>query len=90
MAALPLNSDQMLIFGGNTQKTFMLEDTTADVNPQTGQANVRTCFKSLVLPSKFASSCDFYYRSFDGYHYAIDASQKFLHMYKEREQEWEG
>ena len=43
VAAIPLGSDQMMIFGGQTTKTFMLEDTRADVNPSTGQANVRTC-----------------------------------------------
>ena len=90
VAAIPLGPDQMLIFGGQTTKTFMLEDARADVNPSTGEATVRTCQSSLVQASRFASSCDFYSRSFDNFHYAIDAATKFLHMYKEREQEWEG
>ena len=80
----------MLIFGGQTTKTFIIEDSRADVNPLTGQANVRTCQASLVQQGRFANCCDFYTRKFGYYHYAIDANLKFLHMYKEREQEWEG
>lgn len=90
VAAIALGPDQMLIFGGQTTKTFMLEDAKSDVNPATGQANVRTCQSSLVKEAKFANSCDFLVRSFDNHHYAIDASKKFLHMYKEKEQEWSG
>ena len=44
----------------------------------------------LVQKARFANCVDFYTRSFGQFHYAIDASQKFLHMYKEREQQWEG
>lgn len=80
----------MLIFGGQTTKTFMLEDARADVNPSTGEATVRTCQSSLVQTARFASSCDFYARSYENFHYAIDAAAKFLHMYKDREQDWEG
>ncbi len=36
VAAVSLGNDQILIFGGQTTKTFMLEDLRADVNPSTG------------------------------------------------------
>ena len=90
VAAIALGPDQMLIFGGQNTKTFMLEDARADVNPSTGEATVRTCQSSMVQQSRFANSTDFYARSFDHYHYTIDVAQKFLHMYKERDQVWEG
>lgn len=48
VAAIPIGPDQMLIFGGQTTKTFMLEDARADVNPSTGEATVRTCQSNLV------------------------------------------
>ena len=48
VAAIPIGPDQILIFGGQTTKTFMLEDARADVNPATGEATVRTCQSSLV------------------------------------------
>ena len=67
----------------------MLEDVRADVNPATGQANVRTCHSTLKQVGKFAQSCDYFSGSFGKFHYAIDASAKVLHLYKGSEQEWE-
>lgn len=63
----------------------MLEDAKSDVNPATGQANVRICQSSLAQVAKFANSCDFLTRSFENNHYAIDASKKYLHLYQAKE-----
>jgi len=89
VAAMAVGSDQIIIFGGQTSKTFMIEDARADVNPMTQQANVRTCQSHLQQQGRFANSCDFITRSFGNYHYVMDCNLKYLHMYKEREQEWE-
>jgi hypothetical protein len=39
---------------------------------------------------RFGSSSDYIARCFDKFYYAIDSNTKFLHMYKEQEQEWTG
>ena len=91
VAGMPLNGSpySMLIFGGSTRKTFIL-DTRSDINLSAGTANVQTLPTNMMQAGKFASACDLNVKSFAGYHYAIDHNLRFLHMYKEREQEWEG
>ena len=64
VAGIPLGQDSMIIFGGQSSKTFIIEDCQAEVNPKTGQASVRTCPATLVQKARFANCCDFYTRSF--------------------------
>eukprot|EP00353_Schmidingerella_taraikaensis_P008791 CAMPEP_0185585192 /NCGR_PEP_ID=MMETSP0434-20130131/37147_1 /TAXON_ID=626734 ORGANISM="Favella taraikaensis, Strain Fe Narragansett Bay" /NCGR_SAMPLE_ID=MMETSP0434 /ASSEMBLY_ACC=CAM_ASM_000379 /LENGTH=133 /DNA_ID=CAMNT_0028205369 /DNA_START=251 /DNA_END=652 /DNA_ORIENTATION=- len=36
VAGIPLGPDSMVIFGGQSSKTFLIEDCQAEVNPKTG------------------------------------------------------
>ena len=86
----PLVSDpsKMLIFGGNTNQTFLL-DTKQDINLTNGTAKVTTYPASLAQTARFANKCDFTGATFGFNHYAIDAATKVLHVFKEKSQQWE-
>lgn len=81
--------EKIVIFGGQTKQTFIL-DTKTDVDKVNGTATVKLIPSQLVHNGKFAYQSDFVVKTFENFHYAIDGTFKYLHMFKEQSLEWEG
>lgn len=86
---LEANPEKIVIFGGPTTKTFLL-DTKTDIDLTAGTATVQKIASGLVNPGRFAYQSDFVVKTFENFHYAVDGSNKYLHMFKEQSLEWEG
>lgn len=72
-AGLQLGDEEMMIFGGETNKSFRLDPR--DINQSTKQANVTTVSGQLAKRARFAFRSDFVGRFFRDVGYMIDASE---------------
>lgn len=83
MAGIPLRSDpfKILMFGGMTTKTFIL-DTRKDIN--NNSAKVTLCSSNMTQIARFASKVDMVTATFQWEHYAVDGAHKVLHFYNEK------
>lgn len=86
---LESSPENIVIFGGQTNKTFIL-DTKTDVDKVSGAATVKVLSSNLVHAGRFAYQADFVVKTFENFHYAIDGTFKYLHMLKEQSLTWEG
>lgn len=73
VAAIQLNENEMMIFGGETNKTFIFN--TRDVNVSTKKANVVSSSSALDRKARFGFRTDFVSRIFGTIFYAIDAGE---------------
>jgi len=82
-AGLQISSSEMVIFGGETSKSFILDIkqtlSPVAVTPTTGQ---------LSQAGRFGVKSDFVARLYTTILYCIDASLMQLHIYQIREQTW--
>jgi len=85
MAAVSINENEMIIFGGETTKTFIFD--TRNVSDQ-GKANVVTSGGLLDNKSRFAFKTDYVCRKFGTIFYAIDSELQIIHTYELSGQDW--
>ena len=86
VAAVQLNENEMMIFGGETNKTFIFN--TLEVNVATKQANVVTSTGALDRKARFGFRTDYVCRTFGTLFYAIDASEQVIHTHEMTGLEW--
>ena len=86
MAAIQLNENEMMIFGGETTKTFIFN--TREVNMQTKHANVITSSSVLDRKARFGFRTDYVCRTFGTLFYAIDASEQVIHTHEISGLDW--
>ena len=84
---LQIGTNEMVIFGGDTTKAFVHD--TREVQNSTKIATVATTRGSLSSRSRFCNKSDFVARQYKNFVYAIDSSEKFLHVYQVKEQAWQ-
>lgn len=73
VAGIQFNSTDMLIFGGESLKTFQFD--TREVQQINKQASVRTCQSKMGSKAKFGYSSDYIARTFGQFIYSIDAAE---------------
>ena len=86
VAAIQLNENEMMIFGGETTKTFIFN--TREVNMQTKHANVITSSSVLDRKARFGFRTDYVCRTFGTLFYAIDASEQVIHTHEISGLDW--
>ena len=87
VAGIQLNNTDMLIFGGESTKTFQFD--TREVQAINKHASVRTCPKGMQQRARFGAGCDWVGRTFGNIIYCIDASEFNLHVYSINSQQWQ-
>ena len=70
----------MLIFGGETTKSFSFD--TREVSSTTKAAQVNTLRGTLSQRARFGHKSDVVARQFKNFVYAIDSCEKQLHVYQ--------
>ena len=86
VAGIQLNNTDMLIFGGDTTKTFQFD--TREVQAINKQASVRTARSNMTSRAKFGHTSDWVGRTFGSFIYCIDASEFTLHVYAMKDAAW--
>ena len=87
VAALQLNENEMMIFGGETTKTFIF-NTTKDVAPNSQRANVVTSSGLLDRKAKFGNRSDYICKTFGPIFYAIDSVDQVIHTHEITSLQW--
>ena len=87
VAAIQLNENEMMIFGGETTKTFIF-NTTKDVAPNSQRANVVTSSGLLDRKAKFGHRSDYVCKTFGPIFYAIDSVDQIIHTHEITSLQW--
>ena len=85
-SGIQLNDTDMLIFGGESNKTFMFD--TREVQLINKQATVRTARSTMQTRARFGQSSDWVGRTFGSFIYCIDANEFCLHVYNINSSAW--
>ena len=86
VAAIQLNENEMMIFGGESTKTFIFN--TRDVNASTKKANIVTSQSVIDKKARFCFRTDFSSLTFGTIFYAIDAGEQVIHTHELSSLEW--
>jgi hypothetical protein len=76
----------MLIFGGETTKTFQFD--TREVQALNKQATVKTSAGQMSTRARLGYSSDWVARKFYSLIYCIDAGEQYLHVFNMKEKSW--
>ena len=88
-----LNTNEVIIFGGNKNQTFIMDVSGLQNNYflSQGQKQVKVSLQSestVMLDSKFCCDSDFTVRTFGNYLYAVDGHYGSLHVYSIKDKQW--
>ena len=86
VAAMQLSQNEMMIFGGETAKTFIFN--TQEVDRETLRANVTVAQSSLDRKARFGFCSDFVSHKFGTIYYAIDTADQVLHCLETTSMQW--
>ena len=85
-SGIQFSSNEMLIFGGDSQNTFTFD--LRDVAQVGGVANIKTSKVQMSAKARFGFQCDYVARTFGSWIYLIDARDKNLHVFSITNQTW--
>ena len=88
VAGIKLNPTEMLIFGGDSTKTFQLDTREISTRDRAPQANVKTCQNMMTSVARFGNQSDWVARTFGNFVYCIDAIGMNLHVLTLRDRLW--
>ena len=86
VAAFQINENEMMIFGGETTKTFIFN--TNNVNMSTKKADIVTSSSVLDRKARFCFRNDQVSRTFGTIFYAIDAGEQVIHTHEVSGLDW--
>ena len=85
-AGIQLNTNEMIIFGGDRTTTFSFD--TREVATVGRTATIKTLKPTLSCRARFGFASDYVARSFGNFMYLIDATDQNLHVYSVKDEGW--